>query len=94
MKGKNWFKLTIGLLLCLIIFGFVHKVQKEVESTYNIITVRKVDTDGKVHLLGVENKKAYPVTLVFLEVGCVISQRMVQSLIEISQEAEQKGVRF
>ena len=94
MKVKNLFKLTIGLLLCLIIFGFVHKVQKEVESTYNIITVRKVDTDGKVHLLGVENKKAYPVTLVFLEVGCVISQRMVQSLNEISQEAEQKGVRF
>ena len=86
----------LGLLTCFIAFGFVFKneIQQEPEETYNIITARKVDTEGKIHHLGIENKKAYPVAIVFLEVGCVISQRMIPELNEIHKEALQNDVRL
>lgn len=86
----------MSLLVCCLILGFVFKedVQKSEEATYDIITIRKIDTDGQVHHLGIENKKAHPVALVFLEVGCVISQRMIPELNKIYQEAQQQKLGF
>lgn len=38
----------------------------------DIIGVRALDVFGKVHNIGIENKKVYPVALTFIDIGCVI----------------------
>ena len=97
MTFKRW-AITIfsGLLILCIISGFIFKsdIRIKINNAYDIITTRKVDVEGKVHHLGIENKKSYPVTLVFLEVGCVISQRMIPDLNTIYETAQKNDVKF
>ncbi|MEM7371930.1 MAG: redoxin domain-containing protein [Bacteroidota bacterium] len=93
---KCIYLLLAGSIAAILLAGFTlnEPSGKTPQSGYDIITSRKIDTDGRIIHLGVENKKAYPVALVFLEVGCVISQRMIPELNNIYREAQEREVRF
>ena len=95
MPNQHWWLRSIAVLLIgCIALGFSVQSIEQKEPQYNIISARKIDSDGKVHHLGIENKKASPVALVFLEVGCVISQRLIPELNNIYLESQKEGVRF
>ena len=61
---------------------------------YNILGTRVVDVNGDIHNLGIKNKTAYPVSLVFIDIGCVISQRFVPYLNTMNTLANKEGVEF
>lgn len=93
-KKTAFIRILLGLFTSTIIFGFVVIKQQQPESRYDIVTTRNIDTDGNIHILGVENKKALPVAITFLEVGCVISQRMIPELNKIYSENKSKDIKF
>ena len=64
------------------------------DQKYDIIGTHTTDAYGTIYQIGVENKQTQPVTLVFLEVGCVISQRMIPYLNELYTEAKSKKMKF
>ena len=63
-------------------------------ENYTIIGNRVIDIFGETHNIGVENKKVYPVALVFIDIGCVISQRFIPYLNETFKLSNQKGIQF
>ncbi|MGB0523315.1 MAG: redoxin domain-containing protein [Flammeovirgaceae bacterium] len=67
---------------------------RQTSQQYDIIGVRATGVHGDIYRIGVENKQAFPVVIVFMEVGCVISQRMIPHLNELAQDAEKQGVKF
>lgn len=65
---------------------------KEISS--QIIGVRALDVDGNVHKIGIVNKKVMPVVVVFLEIGCPISERYIPMLNRLAAAATEKEVGF
>ncbi len=59
-----------------------------------IIGVRAIDIDGNHHNLGVKNRKVQPVVLVFMEIGCPISERYIPMLNRLYDQAKTLGVDF
>ena len=90
-KTENMLK--YHLVLILSIFALSGLAQEPVQ-TVDLLGVRAVESNGDVVKLGVENKRAYPVALVFIDIGCVISQRMIPRLNEISADAKSLNVQF
>lgn len=86
--------LAVALLLGALGFVLGSTTSSRESTDYNIVTARKMDVQGHVHHLGIENKRAYPVCLVFLEVGCVVSQRMIPELNSIYSEAIDQNIRL
>lgn len=70
------------------------EMQAQTDKPAKVIGTRVVDIHGKVLNIGVENKKAFPVALVFIDKGCVISQRMIPRLNAIYEQASQLNVKF
>ncbi len=88
--------LLLTAVTLLISMSFTLRVEdvKNSSKEFDIIGVRAVDVNSSVHNLGIENKKAFPVTVVFIDIGCVISQRMIPHLNELYKTATIKGVKF
>lgn len=63
-------------------------------AEYAILGTRVVDIYGEVHNLGVKNKKTYPVVVVFIDIGCVISQRFIPYLNTMNDLSASKDVQF
>ncbi len=97
MLLMKW-KVLVTVSILTIIMGFV-SIQNQTSTKtkvkkYEIIGTRAIDVYGAVHNIGIDNKQAYPVSLVFIDIGCVISQRMIPYLNELSVEAKKKNVQF
>lgn len=90
------------LSLVLLLVGSIHLYgQLDIQmddlskaNTEDIIGVRAIDVYGEVHVIGVENKKVSPVAFVFVDIGCVISQRFIPHLNELYQLSEAENVKF
>ena len=87
-------KVFILLLVTVFSLAMVNKVKVGEWRSVDIIGVRGVEVNGEVHRLGIENKRTFPVVLVFLDIGCVISQRQIPELNRLHQFAVENGVKF
>lgn len=84
----------ITLVLTSLFLGFTPNKPPFNNIEADIIGVRAVDIQGEVHRIGIENKRAYPVALVFIDIGCVISQRMLPYLNQVHEQASEMDVKF
>lgn len=89
------------IFLCFLFLSFASFSANEKDSivdirptNYSILGTRVVDIFGETHYLGVKNKKANPVALVFIDIGCVISQRFIPYLNEMNALAKNNDVQF
>ena len=83
----------LGRYLLGSIISNASNIEKQTEPI-EIIGVRALDIKGNTRKIGIINKKAYPVNLVFIDIGCMISQRMLPHLNELYYEADKLGVKF
>lgn len=91
MKGisvKQYF------ISCLMLISLPLLAFQTPPNNHEIIGVKAVDIHGRAHTIGIENKQAFPSTLVFIDIGCVISQRMIPYLNELYKKAQQQKVKF
>ena len=82
--------------LFLILIGFLIDPVAGQEKNFSdqLIGVRALDIDGGVHNLGIKDRKVQPVVLIFMEVGCPISQRFVPMMNRLYQYSQKLGVDF
>ncbi len=69
-------------------------IAQEKNFSDQIIGVRALDIDGNQHNLGIDNRKVKPVILVFMEVGCPISERYIPMLNRLYEQSKSLGVDF
>lgn len=93
--NKKLFVFLCILLLSLTSFSKnVDSLLNNRPDSYSILGTRVVDIFGHVHNLGIKNKKTHPVAVVFIDIGCVISQRFIPYLNTLNDVSTANGVQF
>lgn len=82
------------LILTWVIFMTLSVVAQERSFSDQLIGIRAIDIEGKIHRIGVKNRQPRPVTLIFMEVGCPISERYIPMMNRLYQESTELGIDF
>lgn len=91
----KYLKISIVCVLVLAGIGFISPAgELGPNHEFDIIGTRALDVNGQLYRIGIENKKTFPISVVFIDIGCPISQRMIPYLNELYADAQQQEVQF
>ncbi len=86
--------IVIGFSSAFISSSTANSYQSITKESPVIIGVRALDLNGKTHKIGITDREVHHTTLVFIGIGCPISQRYIPTLNTLYKEAKQKNVAF